>query len=56
MHCDYFRISQTRGGANLQVGEATYYLANFSPKTAWKWKNLDPEGSVHFGHFAQFYK
>ena len=22
----------------------TYYLARFSPKTAWKWKKLDPEG------------
>ena len=25
-------------------GAATYYLANFSAKPAWKWKNLDQEG------------
>ena len=41
------------GGANSQSG---YYFAHFVLKTAWKWKNLDPEegmrpwrplGSVH---------
>ena len=36
----------------LKVGVLTpkmdvksYYLANFFPKTAWNWKNLDPEGA-----------
>ena len=29
-----------------KVGVLTYYFAIFLPKTAWKWKNLDPEGSV----------
>ena len=33
-----------RGGANLQGGAPTYYLAKFFSKTAWKWKNSGPEG------------
>ena len=37
------RISQKAGvGATSKVGVPTYYLAKFLPKTAWKWKNLDP--------------
>ena len=35
-----------RGGANPKVGAPTYYLVKNFPKTAWKWKNLDPEGRV----------
>ena len=27
------------GGANSKI---SYYLANFFPRTAWNWKNLDP--------------
>ena len=30
------------GGANSKI---SYYLANFFPKTAWNWKNLDPGGT-----------
>ena len=30
------------GGVNLQGGGANLNLANFFPKTAWKWKKLDP--------------
>ena len=30
------------GGANPEFGPKTYYLENFLPKTAWKWKRLDP--------------
>ena len=33
------------GGANFQVWGENYYFANSFPKTAWKWKNLDPEGA-----------
>ena len=29
----------------LKVGVLTYYLAKFFPKTAWKWKKLDPGGA-----------
>ena len=32
------RISQRRGGANLLFGQ-------FSPKTAWKWRNFGPGGA-----------
>ena len=32
------------GCANPKVGAPTYYLATFSPKTAWKWKKVDPDG------------
>ena len=31
------------GAPTSQVGTPTYYFAQFLPKTAWKWKNLDPE-------------
>ena len=31
------------GGATPKVGAPIYYFAQFSPKTAWKWKNLDTE-------------
>ena len=41
------RISHTGGGApTSKVGAKTYYFAKFSPKTAWKWKNLDPRVRV----------
>ena len=33
------------GGANSKGGVKRYYLANCFPKTAWNWKNLDPEGA-----------
>ena len=37
--------SISRGGdTNTHRGVPTYYFANFLPKTAWKWKNLDREG------------
>ena len=32
-----------RGGANSQK---CYYFSIFLPKTAWKWKNLDPQGGA----------
>ena len=32
------------GTLTPRVGVLTYYFANFFPKTAWKWKNLDPKG------------
>ena len=36
------------GGAPApRVGEPTYYLAKFPPKTAGKWKKLNPEGIAH---------
>ena len=31
------------GGATLEFGPKTYYLAKFLPKIAWKWKKLDRE-------------
>ena len=37
------RFPRRGGGAPSKVGVPTYYLAQFLPKTAWKWKNLDPE-------------
>ena len=35
-----------RGGGvpTSKVGAQTYYLIKCFPKTAWKWKNLDPGG------------
>ena len=38
------RIFLEGGMPTPKVGVLTYYFANFLPKTAWKWKNLDPEG------------
>ena len=32
------------GGANSPGGAPTYDFAKFSKKTAWNWKNLDPQG------------
>ena len=32
------------GAPAPRMGVLTYYFENFLPKTAWKWKNLDPEG------------
>ena len=32
------------GAPTSKVGAPTYYFIKFSPKTAWKLKNLDPEG------------
>ena len=44
---DQWRIQDSpEGGANPPGGGATYYFAQFLPKTAWKWKNLDPEGGA----------
>ena len=34
------------GAPTQKVDVKSYYLANFSPKTAWNWKNVDPEGGV----------
>ena len=31
------------GGATLEFGPETYYMAKFLPKIAWKWKKLDRE-------------
>ena len=33
------------GAPTSKVGVLTYYFAVFLPKTAWKWKNLDPQGA-----------
>ena len=35
------------GGANSKVDVKSYYLANFFPKAAWNWKNLDHEEGAH---------
>ena len=32
------------GASTAKVGVITYYFGQFFPKTAWKWKNMDPEG------------
>ena len=34
------------GAPTSKVGAPTHYLVKFFPKTAWKWKNLDPEGGA----------
>ena len=31
------------GASTPKVDVLTYYFANLLPKTAWKWKNVDPE-------------
>ena len=36
-----------RGAPIPKVGVLAYYFANFLPKTAWKWKNLDPKGIAY---------
>ena len=38
-------FSHKGGGCRpLNLEQKTYYLAIFLPKTAWKWKKMDPEG------------
>ena len=39
------RISQTEG-PHPKLAALAYYLANFFPKTVWKWKKLNPKGST----------
>ena len=38
------------GPPTHKVGLPTYDLVKNFPKTAWKWKNLDPEGGAHPWH------
>ena len=33
-----------RGAPTSKVGASVHYFAKFFPKTAWKWKKLDPKG------------
>ena len=35
------------GGANPKGGGANLLFGQFSPKTAWKWRNFGPGGRVH---------
>ena len=39
-----FLESTTGGGANSKGGCKKLLFRGFPPKTAWNWKNLDPEG------------